>query len=59
MTKYTVEQYEGERCVVGREHGIIVETYMCGDLTKREAISIAQGLAAQQERVERMWDSEI
>ena len=56
--KYTVEQYEGERCVVGRLHGVICETYACGDLTKKEAIAMARGLAAEQARVERMRDDE-
>lgn len=52
MTRYTVETYEGERSVVGRQHGIIVETYACGDMSKSEAIAMARDLAATQERVE-------
>ena len=50
--KYMVETYEGERAVVGRIHGIIVETYPCGDLSRKEAIDMAKELAAGQERVE-------
>lgn len=57
--KYTVETYGGERCVVGRERGFIAETYACGDLTKREAIEMAKGLAREQERVEEMRDADL
>ena len=52
MTKYTVENYMGERSVVGRYRGMICETYACGDMTRKEAIAMARGLAAEQERVE-------
>ena len=50
--KYMVETYEGERAVVGRIRGIIVETYPCGDLSRKEAIDMAKELAAGQERLE-------
>ena len=52
MTKYTVETYEGERCVVGRYRGVICETYACGDMSRKEAVEMARGLAAEQARVE-------
>ena len=55
--KYTVETYEGERCVVGRLHGIICETYACGDLTKKEAVQMARDMAAEQHRVEMQRDA--
>lgn len=51
-TTYTVETYGGERCVVGRERGIIVETYACGDLPRKDAIAMARGLAAEQKQIE-------
>lgn len=57
-TKYTVETYEGERCVVGRVHGLICETYACGDLSRPEAIAMAKGLAAEQVRVETIRELE-
>ena len=53
-TKYTVETYMGERCVVGRYRNMICETYVCGDMTRKEAIEMARGLAKEQERVEVM-----
>lgn len=58
MTKYTVETYEGERCVVGRVHGVICETYACGDLSRTDAIAMAKGLALEQMRVEAIGATE-
>ena len=52
MVKYTVETYEGERAIVGRIHGMIAETYPCGNLSRKEAIDMAKELAAGQERLE-------
>lgn len=53
QTKYTVETYEGERSVVGRQYGIICETYFCGDdMSAAEAKQMAREMAAEQERVE-------
>lgn len=51
-TKYTVETYEGERSVVGRQYGTICETYLCGDMSAAEAKRMAREMAAEQERVE-------
>lgn len=56
--KYTVENYMGERSVVGRYRGIICETYLCGDMSAKEAKQMAQEMAATQERVEMMREME-
>lgn len=52
QTKYTVETYEGDRSVVGRQYGIICETYFCGDMSAAEAKQMAREMAAEQDRVE-------
>lgn len=57
MTRYTIETYEGERSVVVRDRGIIVETYSCGDMSRSDAIAMAREISAKQERIERRRDA--